>query len=188
VLYENLQPPSTTMVCPVMKAASSEECQRPGQVFRRFRALDRLLPADHVEPAEFSGLALDGGLGSREPRRNGVDGDPEVSDLRRQRAGKSDDAALACRIVRVEADAGMKGGRGHADDAAPALFFHCRQEGLHQEKDGIQIDGEHLAPLLEGDLVDCRGRIDAGAVHEDVATADLPFHRLPELATSASEV
>ena len=27
---------------------------------------------------------------------------------------------------------------------------------------------------------DCRGRIDAGAVHEDVAAAELPFHRLPE--------
>src|ERR1700730_13761189 len=40
------------------RVIGGEEGQRPGEVFRRFGALDRLLPSDHLEPAELSGLPL----------------------------------------------------------------------------------------------------------------------------------
>jgi len=81
------------------------------------------------------------GVGPRQPGRDGIDRDPEIADLGRQRPRESDQAAFARGIVRVEADTGMKGRGGDADDAAPALLFHCGQEGFHQQKDGVEIDG-----------------------------------------------
>ena len=60
---------------------------------------------------------------------------------------------------------------------APAALLHARQESLHQQKNQIQIDRQHLAPLVEGDLIDRGRRINAGAVHQDVAAAKSPAPR-----------
>src|SRR3984957_20879473 len=110
------------MVCPVMKAASSE-VRRARVPVRRFGALDRLLPSDHLEPAELSGLAVDRRVGPRQSGRDGVDRNSEISDFGSERPRKSDQAALACGVVGIEADSGMKCRRGNADNASPAALL-----------------------------------------------------------------
>ena len=104
-------------------------------------------------------------------RRDRVDGNPERTQIARQRARNSDNAGLARHVVRKTAHHRAERARCHVDDASPSPLLHAGHEGSAHEKHAVQVDCQHPPPVRKRHLVKRLIGKDAGAVDEDVAAA-----------------
>ena len=73
------------------------------------------------------------------------------------------------RVVRAGLDAVDRRGD---DDRSAALLHHVRQHGLRRLPDPREVDGDHVIPLLIGELVGGGEREDAGVGDQDVDAAE----------------
>ena len=112
----------------------------------------------------------------RQPRRDRIHSDAMRAKLARHRPGESDNAGLARHVVDEARHHRTERARRHVDDAAPAALLHARDEGLRHQKATVEIDREHAPPVFERHVVEGALRIDAGAVDEDVASAEFLLH------------
>ena len=72
-------------------------------------------------------------------------------------------------------------GRGDVDDAAEALLLHVRQRGGGAVEHGRQVQRDDGVPLLDREVLDRRGVLDAGVVDQDVDATELA-HRVVDQA------
>ena len=56
----------------------------------------------------------------------------------------------------------------HVDQRAPLLLVHVLDASLGGEKGAIEVDGEHLFPVGEGEFLNRMDDLDAGIRHEDI--------------------
>ena len=61
--------------------------------------------------------------------------------------------------------------RSHIDQRAGFLRIHVLDAGLGGEEGAVEMDGEHLLPVGEGEFLDRVHDLDAGIGHEDVDSA-----------------
>ena len=84
-------------------------------------------------------------------------------------------------IGRLEGRGHQPVGRGDVDDAAEALLLHVRQRGGGAVEHGRQVQRDDGVPLLDREVLDRRGVLDAGVVDQDVDAAELA-HRVVDQA------
>src|SRR5439155_7319939 len=79
-----------------------------------------------------------------------------------------------CHAINADAAEGdARGDRADIDDLPAALGFHHRVSGLAEEQQAAEIDGEDRVELLLGYVGEGVADVDAGAVDEDVESAEL---------------
>ncbi len=88
------------------------------------------------------------------------------------------DAGLRGGVVRADDAAGLGRDGGEVDDPAPLRRPHARQHGLRDQEYRLQVDGQHLVPVLFCDLVDRLRAGDPGVVHQDSHRPKLAFDLL----------
>src|SRR5712692_4765246 len=119
-----------------------------------------------------------------EDRNGHVGGDPAGGDrvhqnivtgeLGRKTFGEADDAAFGSAVVGVERFAPLPGGGADGDDFAGLLLDHLRDGEVDDGVDALEIDADHVVPLLFGHLLD--GGIfevpNAGVGYENIQAAE----------------
>ena len=159
----------SAMRCGVQEPVALERVERVAGVEHvLFGALARRLARHHVPGA----LPARHGREDR-ARVHAVHADAVRRVLEGERLHDADDAELRGAVVHV-VRAGLESvdRRGHHDRAA-ALLHHVRQHRLRGLPDAGEVDGDHVVPLLVGELVGGRQREDAGVGDEDVDLAEL---------------
>src|ERR1019366_6416873 len=86
--------------------------------------------------------------------------------------GQADQAVLGRPVGRLQHRGFVRVHRAHVDDgAAAARGVHVRQAGLGRQEGAVEVDGEHLLPLCEGELLERVDDLDAGVADQDVDAA-----------------
>src|SRR5438128_839070 len=151
-----------------------EEDHGADEVARFFRALDALSAQHRL--ALLGGHRLPRDLGEGGARCDGVDRDPEVTELAGHRACHREDRALRGDGVQVMRAAHEDGGGGNVDDPPTALLPHLGDDRLAGQPHAADVDGHQLVPLRLADLPEGLhrdGREDRRVVDQDVETAEL---------------
>ena len=104
-------------------------------------------------------------------RRDRVRGHAVAAEVAGEAAGHADDAGLRRAVVRLPGVAAEAGDGGEADDAAEALLAHEHGGRLGDVVVAVQVDGDHVTPLILGHVEDHAVAQDAGHVDHDVDAA-----------------
>ena len=97
--------------------------------------------------------------------------------------GEADDAPFGCAVVGVEGFATLPGCRADGNDFAGLLLDHVGDSEVDDGVDALEVDADHVVPLLFGHFLD--GEIfkvpGAGIGHENVQAAEAGDGVLDEL-------
>ena len=156
------------------RAGAGQVHHRADHILRLLVALERARADGHVTQLLDHLGVLHHARAHREARRDAVHQHVVAAQLLRERAGEGDDRALAGDVVQQEGDAAERRARGDVHDPAAAALAHTRHDGTAREEHAEHVDVHHLAPLVDGDLVERahrQRRVQAGVVDEDVDAA-----------------
>ena len=150
------EPPSTTSVWPVTKAASSLARKltaptRSSGVSSRGMAR---VGAAEVSPCLEVQRVLQHAFGEGEARGERVDGDAVLADFAREGARHRDHRAFARDVVQEEGHALQGRAGGEVDDAAAARRAHVRHARAAAQEDAQRVHVHHLAPFGGVDLLE----------------------------------
>ena len=153
-----------------MYAASGrgEERDHRGDVGRPAEApgRDPLDDLGRVEPRVRDGVVHDAGVD--EAGTDGVHADAARRPLDACHPRQADDRGLRRAVRRAAGAAALGGDRGDVDDAALACGEHDPARGLQAVEDPVQVDVDHVRPVLPAHLLGARVPLDARVVHEQV--------------------
>ena len=91
---------------------------------------------------------------------------------------QADQPVLGGDVRRLQQRGLLRVHRAHVDDApAAARLVHVRQASLGGEEGAVQVNGEHLLPLSEGEVLDRMHDLDAGVADQDVDATEFGDHR-----------
>ncbi len=163
----NRCPPSTLNVWPVIQEDSGRTRKRTQSAMSwgRAGALDGLLGDDLVEHVGLFGQRT---LGGDQAGRDRVDRDLVRPGLAGERAREPDDPALGGHVGGQAGIADEERGRGDVDDPPVALAAHGRIDRVAAQEHAVEVGGQHVAPLGEGELLERDVGIDAGVVDQHV--------------------
>src|SRR5262249_13069027 len=115
--------------------------------------------------------------------RYAVDGDALARDFTCQRHGETVHARLGSGVVGLAELTGLAVDRGDVDDAAEAPFAHPFDDVAAHVEYAVEVDAQHVDPLLRRHLAQGRVAGDTGGVDEDVDRAVLRLDRFDRLRT-----
>ena len=195
--YCTVQPPSTSMVWPVMLRAAGDMQER-GDAGEFVEADEHALGhrlehhvADHLRFGNAARARLVGDLlvdqrGFHVGRADRVDGDVGVGGLQRDDLGEAEQAVLGRDVGALVGTGDQRVDRADVDDAAEAAFAHAGQNGAGQARDADEHHLHQEVPLLHRELLQRRDVLQPGVVDQHVDRTRDVLQRAA--ATLSSEV
>ncbi len=131
-------------------------------------------------------VGQDGHARIDEARRDGIDPDAVAGEVAGERAGEIDDAALGGGIGEGIPRAAQPHDGGDIEHRGPCPSeTHERQQGEGDENGAVEVDVDHLAVAIEGQLVDGGGIEDGGVVDQYVDASIGGLQRMGECRDGA---